>query len=255
MGHLWEPWDGNPLDLANINSMDLQEARIVPAVLVEQGYSVTFSGNLPVLTGTGIPVVPLLYGQFNLWFMLHWVEWSLGTSYSGKFLKRSWKGPSPRISVLGTGYDVYIDYPLLYARANTYWDFSNRNIGSTFGQIYDDAELGMKTGVPMFSGLAYSMPSKADEVPTGLRAWKICVAGMSVEERTETVSVLSTRFNYYYHPTKAEVYFTNDADVRKKLPPTASMLGLPKLYLIWPLDANQRRRDLADTGVLRCGSQ
>jgi len=254
MATQWDPWDGNPIDLSLLSPLDLKVKRIVPKVLLDQGYSFTTADDCLVIKGKGIPDTRLAFGTFNLWFLLQWVEWSIGRAYRGAFVCSTLSGTVEKhagthaLSLADTLGQPYlrsvmssiakkqgsVPVSLDFTEANelykeyTYWDYADRYLGTSFRQF------GKDEGLPRFAGLDGIKAHGPGSVPAGVSVWKLDFADMNVVERAETIRSLSSKFSYYYHPDKAEVFFTNEADANKNLPPTAAMLGLPKLSLRVP---------------------
>lgn len=72
-------------------------------------------------------------------------------------------------------------------------------------------------------------------MPTIPGIWKRKIDSDTLDERrTWREALEKSGFCYYRHPTKAELYFSNAFNVAHGYPPTADLLGYPKLLLEGP---------------------
>jgi len=213
----WQPFQLNPLDLVKVNKHYLDKARIVPSILLDNGYDVILDKGEPFLVGPCITPFRLGYGFYNLWFLLQWVEWSTGSSYLGgefSFCSGIAQAKTPAFETMG----------FFRPKGTTYWDYSERDVAQ------DGIEL--DSPAPWFLGLDGASSVKSDDVIDLPGVWKIDLKDLSLEERQNWKrSVQKNGYSFYRHPTKAEMFFTNASGINKGMPPTASMLGLPKLVL------------------------
>lgn len=132
----WKPFrDFNPLDLPSLPKKDVTEARIVPTVLLRKGYTFNVNGHGKVtMVGPGIRSTELCFGVYNLWFLMHWVEWSTGEPYNqmDDFSILSQPGQG---AVVGYGHDDSFRPNSVYKPNSTgdYWSFSDSGLNRTNG--------------------------------------------------------------------------------------------------------------------------
>merc|ERR1711931_370265 len=174
------------------------------------------------MVGPGIRSTELCFGVYNLWFLMHWVEWSTGEPYNqmDDFSILSQPGQG---AVVGHGHDDSFRPNSVYKPNSTgdYWSFSDSGLNRTngFNMI----------AVP-FRGLAQFCYVNSDELPTVPGIWKRKIDSDTLDERrTWREALEKSGFCYYRHPTKAELYFSNAFNVAHGYPPTADLLGYPKL--------------------------
>merc|ERR1711993_146606 len=72
------------VSLSKKERKDVLEVRIVPLLLVLNGYMFTRNkfGKV-IIHGPGIPPVEVGFGIYNMWFLQHWLEWSMGSHHPG----------------------------------------------------------------------------------------------------------------------------------------------------------------------------
>jgi len=225
----WKPFlDFNPLDLPSLPKKDVTEARIVPTILLRKGYTFEVnSHNKVTMVGPGIRPTELCFGVYNLWFLMHWVEWTTGEPFNqmDDFSIQNKLGEG---SVVGYGNDSGSWTNSVYRPTCTgdYWSFSDSGLTKNKGFNF--------VAIP-FRGLAQFSHFGYNELPTYPGVWKRKMDSDTLEERRAWREALEeSGFCFYRHPTTALLYFSNASNVSQGYPPTADLLGYPRLLLDGP---------------------
>jgi len=217
-----------PLDLPSLPKKNVTEAKIVPTILLRKGY--TFHVNAfgkVTMVGPGIRATELCAGVYNLWFLLQWIEWSAGKPVTQvndfSILEKLGSG-----TTVGIGHSSCDRTSSVYRPHSTgdYWSFSDSGLSKCGGWSL--------VAVP-FRGLAQFSTFGHDNLPSTPGIWKRLMDCDTLEERRVWRQALeSSGFCYYRHPTTPVLYFSNASNVMQGYPPTADLLGYPKLSLEQP---------------------
>merc|ERR1711874_564042 len=173
----WKPFlDFNPLDLPSLPKKDVTEARIVPTILLRKGYTFEVnSHNKVTMVGPGIRPTELCFGVYNLWFLMHWVEWTTGEAFNqmDDFSIQNKLGEG---SVVGYGNDSGSWTNSVYRPTCTgdYWSFSDSGLTKNKGFNF--------VAIP-FRGLAQFSHFGYNELPTYPGVWKRKMDSDTLEER------------------------------------------------------------------------
>jgi len=216
----------NPLDLGLIPNKFLNQGRVVPATLIRHGYRFKYSEQEgTVLSGPGIQPLTLSFGFYNLWFLMNWVEWSLDKPYTECI---DWYGVIDDWEEPGKGFEWYardgswIPHIGRSIFERNYWDFT-----STY--VYEGPPVNMEK----YSCIGYSVECDFDHdsVPEEAGLWVRKFDHDDPKTRQKWQKTLSVGFARHIASETAEIHFSNAANVCMGYPPTAALLGLPKLIL------------------------
>lgn len=205
--------DFNPCDLTLIRRKDATQLKLVPQLLVDDGYSFKSVGyGRVVMSGRGMEPYELCFGIYNFWFLLHWLEWSLDISpcgYNGEFHKASGGGGLTLDSRCGTDGSLYQPRDL-----GMYTDFADDRqcVGS-----------GLVPVIWLKDNCDFDY-SELESLEQGY--WKKDIGFGDVNREKWRKALEAASFSFLFHPNRAELYFTN---ARNWLPPNAQLLGLSKL--------------------------
>lgn len=219
----------NPLDLSSVKKKDLVEARIVPTILLDNGFTFKCADSFRkvVMEGPGQKRFDLCFGVYNLWFLLHWVEFSLDGKYQGTFSRLDKEGNGKTIGAFAKGPQSSGD-PCAYdpgsvfrpARLGDYWSFSDTAFAEMHGNLMPVARM-----APNFKQGFGKLPAKA-------AYWKKIMDPRNVLQRRTWMEFLDQHgYSYRFNPIKTELYFSNARSASQGYPPNAMLLGLPKLDL------------------------
>jgi len=220
--------DFNALDLSSVKKKDLVEARIVPTILLDCGYTLKRGPSGKVLfNGPGIQEIDLCFGVYNLWFLLHWVEFSQGFGYDGLYSRtddgddaggvfmRSLEGLLSNDSLASRAGSVHKP-----AKLGDYWSFSDTEPAECHGHLMPVARL------------APNFKLRPGNVPQKTAYWKKTMDPENNQQRRTWIEFLDQHgFSYRFNPAKTELYFSNSRSASLGYPPNAELLGLPKLAL------------------------
>jgi len=217
--------DFNPLQLDSIPNTFLNQGRVVPAILLRHGYKFSYGSECTTISGPGLPPFKLSFGFYNLWFLMHWVEWSLDKPYSECI---DWYAAIDDWEDRGKGFEWYshegswIPHIGRSVFDRNYWDFS-----SVFAYNGPPIEMRKETCV----GLSVACDFNHDAIPKETGLWHRKFDKDNLETRRAWQEVLSTDFARYVSSETAEIHFSNAANICMGYPPTADMLNLPKFKL------------------------
>jgi len=220
----WKPFpDFNPLNLSCLSRKDVIRTRIVPTVLLRSGYSFSVNNHGDAsMEGPGIRPTQLCFGVYNLWFLMQWVEWSTGEPFDRMDDFSILSKPGLGVTV-GHGHQDELRPHTVYLprRIGDYWSYSDSSLNHADGD---------KMITISFRSVAQFCHISRLELPTTPGIWKRKMGSDTLDERRAWREALEkSGFCYYQHPTKAELYFSNAFNVAHGYPPTADLLGYPKL--------------------------
>jgi len=219
--------DFHPLDLSSLRKRDVVEVRIAPLVLLRSGYSFIRKPNGKVfMIGNGIRATEMVFGIYNLWFLIHWIEWSTGMDISQMEFCRLDKELGGQY--VANTVEEGVGSVFRPARLGHYWPFRSEAKGrALFAQPI----------MPVHR-LAPNCDFDRDDMPRRPGYWKRIMDPDHTEElQAWCHAIEQERMGYTISPNKTELYFSNALSVLKGYPPNAALLGFPKL-------------DIDDTGRL-----
>jgi hypothetical protein len=260
MDPFWASEEDAHISVTKSQRKDVVECRIVPLLLVLNGYMFTINKfGKAIMNGPLVSSFEIGFGIYNMWFLQHWMEWSIGfcprgfDAYVRVPVSKVWNGDysaSPESVLLPERVTpnkekFHRDHRRAGSRSST-----NRTVRrwytverANFGTFSSDNKV--KTDEPWSIRPVHRLPMSVGEfsftdLPDWAGYWKVPLTTDQVNPlyRNWKLALDQQGFSYHFNPWKPELYFSNSLASAEGLPPNAKLLGLPKLELLLGVDGN-----------------
>lgn len=232
------------MDLPSLKKKDMVEARVVPSILLDSGYTLLRNSFGKVtIDGPGIKPTELCFGVYNLWFLIQWIEWSAGRPYYGGYCQED--------KDFGQGKTVGKFYKPIGAEGHPGSVFRPKSVGNYWsfaGHVKGEVA---KPGLIMpVTRIAANCDFHFDELPAESGYWKKNLSPRDDEGRRAWVHALDQRgFGHAFDSTETKLYFSNAFSVLTGYPPTAELLGYPKLAVEIPSSDDAQQNGIQEGGM------
>lgn len=174
------------------------------------------------MVGKGLPATEMVFGIYNLWFLMQWICWSTDLrAYTLNFCRLDKDTHGVRRSGRKKDEDrpgsVYFPTRLGY-----FWPFASQR---------EDRVRASGPIMPV-EGLAPNCDFHHSEMPLKAGYWKRIMDPGNVQELNAWLMAIDQNaMGHKLNPDKTELYFANTHSASKGYPPNATALGYPKLCL------------------------